>query len=465
MTKRNISSKQRIWLLSELNAWGEQEILSHEQTNAILNLYETSDEVSGRKRRRIIFVLMGLAAFLVGLAALLVVGYNWQVMPRSIKLSIIFGVIAGTHVGALYLRYGRGARTMSEVVFFLGCLFYGAGIWLIAQIFHLSAHYPDGVWWWALGVLPFALCLDTLLLHALLVALLGLWAGLEILQFGHLGGWFGGFLPNGAYSLPFLAVPGLLWGYRKGSSLTVGLYAALMAWWVVLQPVTWHWQSNVIYFIGTVGALFLIVAESHRPGSRFAVPYRLFGALMCGGALVPLSFYRANRLLIRKGWVGDGLTETLVIVALALATFTVAAALSRRSMEQPDSLLVRMSRLVRRHWFPACLLLFMAFLPLWYAPDRSSSAQSRAALASTVLANFAMIGCAFWLMNTGLREDRLRPFAAGVLYFLLWAILRYVDLFGDFGGMLGAASMFFLCGAILFSVALYWRRRKEIRHA
>ena len=68
---------------------------------------------------------------------------------------------------------------------FLGCLLYGAGIWLVAQVFHLDAHYPDGVWWWAVGVLPFALCLDTLLLHCLLVALLGLWAGMEVIGFSN----------------------------------------------------------------------------------------------------------------------------------------------------------------------------------------------------------------------------------------------------------------------------------------
>jgi hypothetical protein len=45
---------------------------------------------------------------------------------------------------------------------------------------------------------------------------------------------------------------------------------------------------------------------------------------------------------------------------------------------------------------------------------------------------------------------------------LLWAVLRYVDLFGAFGGMLGAALVFFICGAVLFGVALYWRNRKAV---
>jgi hypothetical protein len=82
----------------------------------------------------------------------------------------------------------------------------------------------------------------------------------------------------------------------------------------------------------------------------------------------------------------------------------------------------------------------------------------------TILANIAMVVLALWLIQVGLREDRGRPFTAGVLYFLLWAVLRYIDLFGDLGGMLGASAMFFLCGATLFGVATYWRKRKVVRH-
>ena len=58
-----------------------------------------------------------------------------------------------------------------------------------------------------------------------------------------------------------------------------------------------------------------------------------------------------------------------------------------------------------------------------------------------------------------------RLFAAGVLYFLTWTIFRYIDLFGERGGMLGAALMFFLCGAGLWALATFWGKRKEIRHA
>jgi hypothetical protein len=380
-------------------------------------------------------------------------------MPAGLKLSIIFGALIGTHAGGFYLRSTQGAGIASELAFFLACLFYGAGIWLVAQIFHLNAHYPDGMWWWAVGVLPFALCLDTLLLHALFVGLLGIWVGMEVLGFHELGAWFFGrwrWIPNGAYTLPLLALPGLLWAYRKNTPTAVGLYVPLLAWWVIVQPFAWGLEKTPMYFIGGMGALFLLGAETHRPGSPFAIPYRLWGVVMTGGVLVPLSFYGfydVNQEVFRHGFV-----QVLAIVALAVATITTTWLVQRRTRGEPLPFLEQLADLFRRQWLPFVLVVLMAFLALW-------ESLAHTALVPTILTNVAMIGCGVWLIAVGLREDRGRPFAAGVLYLLLWAVLRYVDLFGAFGGLLGAALMFFLCGATLFGVALYWRQRKGGRRA
>lgn len=82
-------------------------------------------------------------------------------------------------------------------------------------------------------MLPFAFCVDTLLLHGLLVALLGIWAGIEVPGFNNLGAWFlwqWSFASNEAYTLPLLASPGLIWAYRKDSPDAIGLYAPLLSW-------------------------------------------------------------------------------------------------------------------------------------------------------------------------------------------------------------------------------------------
>ena len=434
MSKRAITAKERAWLLDEMSVWRRDALISEDQAQRITDLYQGAGELAEHRRSRSVFILMAAAATLVGLAGLLLIGYNWDQLSRLMKLAIVLGVIALTHAGGFFLRYRRNALPLSENVFFLGCLFYGAGIWLVAQVFHLNAHYPDGVWWWAVGVLPFALCLETRLLHALLVALLAVWAGMEILGFGHLGGWLFGrwdALPNGAYSLPLMALPGLAWAYRKQSVQTVGLYVPLLAWWTVLQIFAWELGPNPIYFVGSIGALLLVMAESHKPGSRFAIPYRYYGCLLVGGALVPLSFYRVHRYLPGSTLELVGPPAVIAILALAIVLRTQRTGLGS---------------IPPRQAIPLGLAALMALLP-------------------TVLVNAAMVAGAFWLMQIGLRDDRGRPFAAGVGYFLLWAVLRYVDLFRNFGGMLGAALMFFTCGGVLFAVARYWQGRKEVRYA
>src|SRR5262249_10916550 len=151
--------------------------------------------------------------------------------------------------------------------------------------------------------------------------------------FNDLGAWFfgrWGFIPNGAYTLPLLALPGLIWAYRKNSPTTVGLYAPLLAWWVIVQPFAWGLETNPIYFLGGIGALFLVVAESHKPGSPFAIPYRLWGTLLTGGVLVPLSFYRFNADLFRHGPEHAGFVQTLALVVAAIATLTTVWLIRRR---------------------------------------------------------------------------------------------------------------------------------------
>jgi hypothetical protein len=234
-----------------------------------------------------------------------------------------------------------------------------------------------------------------------------------------------------------------------------------------LQLFAWRLETNPIYFIGAVGALFLLWGESHKLGSLFAIPYRLWGMLLTGSVLVLLSIYDFNKDMFRHGHAFDGFVQTLAILVLAVATVAATLLVQRRFGGDFIPFSVRVADLIQRESLPFVLVLFMLLLALWesIACSLGTRELTLTALVPTVLANVAMIGCAFWLIVVGLREDRTRPFAAGVFYFLLWAVLRYVDLFGDFGGMLGAALMFFLCGATLFGVALYWRQRKGVRHA
>ncbi len=463
MSRSVLSHQQRDWLLGEMDAWTAQGIITSEQSTRILDLYESPVETAERHKNAAVFVLMSLAAGLVSLAVILFFAFNWEAMPAFLKLAMIFTVLGGTHAAGLYLRFHRQAMRGSEILFLLGCLLYGAGIALVAQIFHLNAHAPDGVWWWAIGVLPFALCLDTVLLHVLFAGLLAIWGGMEVIGYPHLGGWFlvrWHWFPNVAPSLPVLAIIGLVWAYRKNSPHAAALYAPLLAWWCLLVP-SIFWQTNPIYLVGTVGGLFLIVGESHRPGSPFGRVYRLWGMLVAGITLAIVSFYGINADFYRgrDAWL-TGLAQTGIILVATTLTMALSVYIQGREQTGSNPFADRIREFTARQWLPVGIPVVMAFMASWQALWSSIDTFGMAAVVPTILANVALIAASFWLMRVGLNEERGFPFAAGVGMFLLWACVRYVDLFGNLGGMLGASCMFFLCGASLFGVAHYWRKRK-----
>ncbi len=455
--KRAITRSQRDWLEGEVAAWLAMGLVDEEQARTLLGLYESRQSFDARQQSKGLLTLLAVAATLVGLGVLLLIGYNWAEIPPPLKVAAIFGALIATHALGALLRYRLNWRRVSEVVFFLGCLFYGAAIWLLAQIFNISSDNYDGLWWWAVGCLPFALLLDTVLLHLLFAGLLAAWVGFEVLSLERL---FWG-VPSAGYSLPLLVGPGLWWAYRKNSASAVGIYVPLLAWWVVLQPIAWKLEANPTYFIGAVGSLLLLVAAMHPPRSEMAIPYRFYGIAIVGATLVPLSFRDFNKE-IGPGLIGHswgGLEQMVLILILAAVALVLAYLVQRKTQGEgvasgralPEALW----EIVQRQAVPCGLLGLFAFLAAW-APTL------RDPWVPTIAANLAMGTVAIALIRLGLTENRGRPFTAGVAYLLLWAGLRYGDLFGAFGGMLGASLMFFLCGAVLFGVALYWRNRKAV---
>ena len=104
MTKWSISARQRTWLVEQLDRWQAQQVVSSEQATRVLGLYDSPAELAERGRSKLLLVLMGVAALLVGLAVLLLIGYNWHALPATAKLLIIFGALAATYAVAFELR-------------------------------------------------------------------------------------------------------------------------------------------------------------------------------------------------------------------------------------------------------------------------------------------------------------------------------------------------------------------------
>src|SRR4051812_20489644 len=123
---REITQSQREWLDREVVAWQAMGLLGEEQAKALLGLYESRQSFEARQQSKGLLALLALAATLVGLGVLLLIGYNWDQIPAPLKVTAIFGALIGTHALGALVRYQLKWPRASEVIFFLGSLFFGA---------------------------------------------------------------------------------------------------------------------------------------------------------------------------------------------------------------------------------------------------------------------------------------------------------------------------------------------------
>ena len=72
-----------------------------------------------------------------------------------------------------------------------------------------------------------------------------------------MGGWGSSMrLIDPAYSVPLLALPGLIWAYRRKSAAGVGLYVMLFNWWMLVSRRPGDSTMPPIFWVGSVGACF-----------------------------------------------------------------------------------------------------------------------------------------------------------------------------------------------------------------
>jgi len=149
------------WLRSEIAAWGREGLLRSDQAQMILARYGLAGaETPGSlKHQRIVQVVAVLGALLIGAGAVLVVGANWEAIPRPGRLLILMAVTAAFYATGYYLAFEpRAYPAIGRGLILTASLIWGASIFLIAQTFHAGAEGGEStaVLIWFVGVLPLA---------------------------------------------------------------------------------------------------------------------------------------------------------------------------------------------------------------------------------------------------------------------------------------------------------------------
>ena len=451
------------FLEKESRDWVQADLISEETRGTILARYEVHSRSESLQRTGLLTIL-SLAVFLLGLAIFLLVSFNWAAMTAVQKLSIVFGALIAAYItGGVF-----GARkhpVLSEVAFFFGAILFGVGIWQIGQIFHISAHAPDLLWYWAVGSLALAIGLRTPVVHALVCVLLMIWIPWEIEGYSHLAPgflrWFGGTwaqsVPNVGWSVPVLlalgywVTPWLEAGSRSRATVRF-FYALVFLWWIAWFPGAWEGPLGISFYYvicGTILTLMPRLISQVRAAGKLSPASQLLvvaGTLMFGGGLIPFSYNEIH-------WYRYEPDLSFYAFPIALE-FLFLLTLALMSGKAPARKFVRQNLLlILTGIYAACVLFLIGY---------TSTLKTDTWFGGLVaVQNIFMFVLALSFIHFGLRESMLSAFTFGVLYFLLWSVLRYFDLFGDVGGMLGAAGLFFFCAVVMFGFAFYWFKMKK----
>lgn len=434
-------SNHRHWLFKELEAWLAEGLVSAEQAERLRQRYAEPAE-GGTAWGLMIFG--GFGAVVGGLGVILMFAYNWHAMPKDAKLAVVFGALALGHLAGAWLRRLKHDG-MAEAAHLLGTMMFGAGIWLVAQIYHLSAHYPNAFFAWGIGALLLAWALPSALQGVLACAILCIWAGSEAIHFH-----------SSMYLAPVLMGIGILWlAWRQQAKVlfACGVLALGFCEFVCCghRAIGQFWPA----IVALVAVQFLALARlllprgGHLPQATAIL--RHSGTWIFYGLLYLVSYRDLCKEVIfdehRWHWNDPGPVEIawlliLVATALAPAGLAIIAGIRNGHARTPG------------FWFrlllPAAWLLVV--IGMLMVPAEGGY------LIPWILSNLLFLAGALAAIHHGIRNVRFPLVLLGSCSLALLVLGRYFDLIKD---LFFRGTVFIAIGAGLFAIA--WQYQKA-RH-
>ena len=422
------------WLLHEIDLWIGEGIITPDQGTALKERYPAPGE--SLAWGRIIFFSIG--AVLIGLGVILLFAYNWQRLHRFAKLAVIFIALISAHGAGFWLRRSSGQyRTAGEGLHLLGTMLFGAGIWLIAQIYHIAEHYPNAFLIWGIGALVMAWGLPSVVQGILASIILVMWNSFEVFDFN-----------NPHLLSPFLILGGIL-------------------------PLAWIKRSRVLVTVCTIGFLFTLFAAVAELEGDLAALVIFFSACMLIGA---------SLVVRRRGWF-PGISPIFSF----LGFFVYMLMIFILSFDHRGTIMwsIKFDQIQHSILFFAFALAVVVIWGLAMLPVAGKqqllkeifSKEYFGVLAAFILMLVSGVGLielggwlgmgifnvlflyqAIMMIANGCRELNLKITATGCVLFAIITFTRYTDLFVS---LLARSMVFLIAGAALFSVGLYYSKTKK----
>lgn len=307
----------RTYLLRELKQWSEKGLLAPGQADVLL-----ADHDSRHTGFSLSSVLAVLAALLFGAAVVALVAANWEVIPRLLRVALIMVLIVAGLLVAFVSRK-RGAIWISEAALVFVLLCFGAGIALVAQMYHLSGEEADAYLLWTAGALVVSLSFSS--------GMAAIWAALMgmvyfFYEYGVFGSSYDLISLARALTVLFVALACAVAAWRSGSRVAAHLTAIMLIVWVVWL-VDGFEIADPAYVLAFAGMLAFLAGSFPPPPLSDLITRHgsvsLYGCLLAFAGLAIIQFDLSGRSLATEMALAG------LILAISVAVIGVAGRANR----------------------------------------------------------------------------------------------------------------------------------------
>ncbi len=428
-------SKNTKWLIQELERWINDGIIDRSQADRISAIYP--EETPPRNWGPLIFSVIG--AIIFGLGVILLFAYNWDKIHKFAKLALVFSALLGAHGAGYYFR-GRGASRvyLSEAFFALGTMFFGSGIWLVAQIYNIDEHYPNAFILWGVGALLLAWSLPSLVQGVMASILLVLWCSFENFGFDS--------RTNVAPLLILFGILPLAWKMRSRILLAVAVPTFILA---LLFNCHYFFERVAPALFISVAALLIAVSIIVRRKKLFpesSAVFSVYGGFLYWISLYVFTFPDADRYIFRNYWFEEVNSTIYVIVVAAAAVISWLTAILPVGKIKDD-----LNKFYRVDHFAVPVTVLAVILNFGWMSGFSG-------WGGAAVFNIIFLFQSIMLISYGCRSVNSKLTAAGTVLLAFLAFARYADLFDS---LLVRALVFLGVGAAIFFVGMRYSRRKK----
>ena len=140
----SIRKKEMEFLSGEINLWQEENLITSEQADKIISLYD----IKKNNLRLILFIAGGI---LLGLGLVSFIAAHWHELPKILRVAII----SGSYIASLiaYCFLGMSKTKSGKSFLLLASIIFGSGIFLITRMYNVKLELEEIILFWVIEVL------------------------------------------------------------------------------------------------------------------------------------------------------------------------------------------------------------------------------------------------------------------------------------------------------------------------